>query len=222
MGDISQDTGAVQVVSTAIGAQVVSITGQPVVPKKDQTPGEAAAANAVNLTTPIHDYSQLLGALYFSQSSQHVNAAKQADQGNANTQLWLSVLLGGFGNASLPGDVIAPASQVVAGVAGPFLSKVWPTDSAGTAEGQADITLAQNSAIIYIPMAQGLISSGQVAPPPGAKWFKYGVINPSNPSEYSDFVTWVNGGGLGVYAQLPSVSQSAFKAGDPNWTFPGS
>jgi hypothetical protein len=198
----------------------------------DQT-RQSVGAPDVTTSDQVKGMGTLMAKFMVAQQNGDIAKAKQIDSVNADRQMWVQMLLGGFGNSSLNvEDEALPASatsQVLAGVASgagsSFLDSFWPTDNAANTASDAQTALGKTYGKLDIPIVQGMLQRGTLKPVDfaGESWFHDGKVAPQG-DETDSFTNWekerlpkLNPAGYQAFINYRSSVQLGMIAGGMNW-----
>lgn len=179
-GDIGYDKEAVASVNSAIAGHAFS----------------AVEGQGVDSQAYLANLSALQGRVNAGRQNTIIGDAAGKDQVNADLQMWIGAVVGGFGNSSLPDGILNSGSQVAAGTfVTPLLTDLFPTGNASKAQDQAQMTLSGGYTMLDVAIAQGLLSRGVIPQsdlPQNSPWVVDGIIQIHNPTEQSDFEMWLS------------------------------
>lgn len=163
----------------------------------NQTGTSVAASNGMS-DEEVQAMGTLIAKFMVAQQNGNIAQATKKDAVDTSRQMWVSMFLGGYGNASLPGFPGSAASQTLAGIAGgtgsTYLNKLWPTDGASKAEDDAQIMLGKQWHKLDPGIVQGLIDSGTIRPEmidPGESWYQNGKVVVTSPEQMQEFNDWL-------------------------------
>ncbi|GAA2038112.1 hypothetical protein GCM10009839_44420 [Catenulispora yoronensis] len=192
----------------AIGAQALNLSRQG---DFDIHNGTSADMEA------LKQLGNLQGDLNLHQQQAGVDIAHQQDKNNAMTQAWIKTVVGEANAVGpLPFKVIHGAAPVMQ----PFYEDLLPTDAAQKAAATASFSLSAGASALDVPLVQGMIDRGQIAPPPNAPWFKNGMVDLSTPDARNQFNYWHDhqqGAGMDLVRTLSGTVTQGYTQSGQAW-----
>ncbi|WP_031525492.1 hypothetical protein [Streptomyces sp. NRRL F-5123] len=144
----------------------------------------------------INNLAALRGEIFGTQSADKIHEAEMLDTENSHRELWFNIF--SSGTAAIPnGTKLGPWGQAAIWAGIPYADTLFSTDNAATAESQYQKGLYDQEDAMRIPVMQGMLRSGKVAPPKSRpEWAGGNIVirTTADSKAFNDWWTELTGG----------------------------
>lgn len=141
--------------------------------------------------TYLKNLAELRGEVSEAGKQVDLDAAALTDAAHAKELLWFNIIASGAAAIPNPTSALTPnwiQAAIWAGI--PYVGSKFSTGNAATVESGSKSIMFDDAASMHLPLMQGLVRSGEIAPPPGHPEWADGDITFSNERDRTEFNQW--------------------------------